>query len=127
VIQELLRSGFPIPGCTFPGVPEGHISSAHVARRRELDALLRGGDEYGVADAGEVTHDALVLGRGHLDFRRVVLVRDAQVLHLNRHQLEVEVRDAVLVRRLEHKRQLVRVVLRFKGDGILVPCSNDIC
>ena len=61
--------------------------------------------------AHEVAADALELGGGHLDLALVLGVRDAQVLGVDVHELELEVGDAVLVLRLEHESEVVGGVL----------------
>ena len=50
-----------------------------------------------VPDAGQVAADAHELGGGHLDDCTVLGVRDAQVLAVNIHQLQLKVADLVLV------------------------------
>tara|TARA_B110001452_G_scaffold13284_1_gene10969 strand:- start:515 stop:1012 length:498 start_codon:yes stop_codon:yes gene_type:complete len=120
-------------------LPQGHVAGAHLAGDRELDAVLGDGDGDGVAQDGQVAADALELasrpvtkrvgrsvgglamswcpaagdGRGggcvHLDLALVLGIGDAEVLRVNVHELELEVRDAVL--------RLVLCGARKAGEG----------
>lgn len=74
---------------------DGDVSGANVALDGELDALLGGGDDDGVAPGRQVGADALELARRHLHHRLVLRVWDAQRLRLNVQQLQLKVRNFV--------------------------------
>mmetsp|Transcript_25393 Transcript_25393/g.51039 ORF Transcript_25393/g.51039 Transcript_25393/m.51039 type:complete len:239 (-) Transcript_25393:158-874(-) len=100
--------------------PDGHVATAHLARNGEFDAVLahRNGDR--VTKDGEVLADALELIGWHLNAALVVGVGDAKVLGINVHQLELEVRDAVLGLVLKHEGHGVGLVIRLESDDVVV-------
>ena len=79
------------------GAANEDVSGAEVARDGEADSLLGDGNGAGVSEDLEVTDDALELGGGHADGGLVLGLRDAEVVGVNVHELELKVRDAVLV------------------------------
>ena len=69
---------------------------------RPARSLLRGRHHRkeartGIAKGSEVPHNPLELSGRHFNGRVVVCVRDAQVLAINVHELDFEVRDTILV------------------------------
>jgi hypothetical protein len=68
----------------------------------------------------QIRRDALELGRGHADSGRVLGVRDAQVLLVNVHKLEVVLGDPVGLGALEHEVQDIGRVLGLEREDVLV-------
>lgn len=65
------------------------VAGAKVTGDGEADALLGAGNGAGIAEDLEVADDALELSRGHLDGALVLGVRDAKLLGVNVHELEL--------------------------------------
>jgi hypothetical protein len=68
----------------------------------------------------QIRRDALEFGRGHADGGRVLGVRDAQVLLVNVHKLEVVLGDPVGLGALKHKVQNIGRVLGLEREDVLV-------
>ena len=68
----------------------------------------------------QVRCDALELGRRHADGRGVLGVRDAEVLLVNVHELEVVLRDPVRLGALEDEVEDVGRILGLEGEDVLV-------
>mmetsp|Transcript_87620 Transcript_87620/g.157913 ORF Transcript_87620/g.157913 Transcript_87620/m.157913 type:complete len:304 (-) Transcript_87620:128-1039(-) len=81
----------------FPGLQQ-NVASANVALDAKLEPVLAGTELDGFSELLEVSADLLKLRGRHANRNLVVLLRDLHVLALDLHQLEVEVRNAVLAR-----------------------------
>eukprot|EP00968_Pinguiococcus_pyrenoidosus_P002525 scaffold143_cov260-Pinguiococcus_pyrenoidosus.AAC.18 len=99
----------------------GDLSLAQVSCDAESDTFLGAGDGAGVSNHAQVPHDALELGRRHLNGAGVLLIRNAELLAIDVHQLQLELGDAVLLRRLEHEGKRVALVGGAQRDHILLP------
>lgn len=93
---------------------------ARVALNSELDARLGDGDLDGLTHGRELAADALELGRGHADDALVGRGGDAEVVGVDVHKLEVEGRDAVLLRGLEGDAQLVARLVGGQSELVVV-------
>mmetsp|Transcript_37364 Transcript_37364/g.98845 ORF Transcript_37364/g.98845 Transcript_37364/m.98845 type:complete len:345 (+) Transcript_37364:1-1035(+) len=105
--------------------PDRHVAAAQLAYHRELDAVLADSNGDRVAEDRQVLADALELARRHLDDRLVVRIRNAKVLGVNVHQLELEVRNAVLRLVLEHEGHGVRLVVGLERDDIVIVAALE--
>lgn len=71
----------------------------------------------------EISADPLELRAGHVDGSRVLSVRNAQVLLVDVHKLDVVLAQPVAVRALEDHVHNVRCILRLQGQDILILCT----
>jgi hypothetical protein len=66
-------------------------------RRHQLDTMLGRVHRTSVAKDGQIAADPLELSSGHLDGGGILSIGNAQYVRLNLEQLEIELRDLVLL------------------------------
>lgn len=79
------------------GLEKGDVSVSNLTRGREADLLLRSVDHDNIINGGEMLADALESVGGGVDGDLVLGVGDTQSLNINVHQLQLELRDLVVL------------------------------
>merc|ERR1719188_1315703 len=98
---------------------EQDVADADVALDAKGDALLGGLHLHGLAELLEIPADLLELRGGHPRYYLVLLLWDLHVLTLDLHQLQLEVRDPVIVAALELEAHGVRFALSAKLQRVV--------
>ena len=89
-----------------------------ITHTQTLTSVLVDCDGAGVSQNLQVPDDPLELSGGHADGGLVFGVRDAEVVSVNVHELELEVAHAVVLLTLEHEGKAVGRVLGLEGDDV---------